>query len=442
MHNTRKLAIEAIGLIFKGPGRPKDVLDSLAGSLPARDRAFVMEIVYGVLRHRDTLDMVLSWLIAKPAGIPAATLNNLRAGLYQIFFMRVPGFAAVNEAVDLEARLRGLVNGVLRNSIRRHDELQGRLDKMQNEISPDAPEASARAIASLTSHPLWLITKWTKRFGVDETHALALANNGIPPLTVRVNTLNASRQEVMERLRAGGHECEPTAHAPDGVRLKGTVPFGALGIDGDALVQDEAAQLVSLMLMPAPGARVLDACAAPGGKTAHLAALAGQGGEVVALDTDASRLQRLSDNMDALGIASVRVEQADLLEYSDPDGFDAVLLDSPCSATGVIRRNPDIKYRRKRGDFRKLAFSQYGLLLAGAAHVRPGGRLTYAVCSTEPEEGEDVVARFLQSSGDFDIISSGLSVPGEFLDDSGYMRTWPHRDGMDGFFAVTFGRKK
>ncbi len=442
MHNTRKIAIDALGVLFKSSQKPKDILDSAAHSFSARDRGFIMEIVYGVLRHRDTLDMILSWLIQKPSSVPTTTFNNLRVGIYQIFFMRVPDFAAVNEAVNLEGRNRGLVNGVLRNSIRKLDEFNLKMDKMKQGISSAHRDASAKAIASLTSHPLWLVQRWIKRMDVDEAYALAQANNLIPPLTLRANILNTSRDELLERLRKNGHECEPTKYAPDGVRLNHTTSFDALDIKGDALVQDEAAQLVSLMLMPTDGARVLDACAAPGGKTAHLANLVGKSGEVVALDIDGARLERLNDNMQALVINNVTVHQADLLEYSDAHGFDSVLLDAPCTAIGVIRRNPDIKYRRKRVDLKKFPSTQYELLRAASKLVRPGGRLTYAVCSTEPQEGEEVVARFLHSSTEFDIISSGHALSDLFINRDGYMRTWPHRDMMDGFFAVTLGKAK
>jgi 16S rRNA (cytosine967-C5)-methyltransferase len=219
------------------------------------------------------------------------------------------------------------------------------------------------------------------------------------------------------------------------------MPFEGLGLGGLALVQDEAAQLVSLMLSPKPGQRVLDACAAPGGKTAHIAALMGDKGGIVSLDMDGARLERLMENVSAMGLKSVRVVQADLMNYEEDDDFHCVLLDAPCSATGVIRRNPDIKYRRKLGDLKRYSETQYGLLRAAAGFLRPGGRLVYAVCSTEPEEGEGVVERFLKSCADFFIIDDVPQVSSRLMQ-GGYMRTWPHRDGMDGFFAALLARVK
>lgn len=441
MDSPRKIAIKAIGMVLKGPGKPKDVLDSLAGEADRRDRALIMEIVYGVLRYRDMLDLVLSWLMKKPSGVTGMTLNNLRAGIYQIFFMRVPEWAAVNEAVELEARHRGLVNGVLRNALRKQAEIEESLAALDKDTKSEDARVAADAIATLTSHPSWLVRGWVRRLGIEEAARLALSNNFIPPLTLRVNTLKSERDNMLTFLRHKGIPCEPTSSSPDGIRLEGTVPYDELGLGGSVFVQDEAAQLVSLMLSPEPGDRVLDACAAPGGKSTHMAAMMKDSGEIVALDVDSTRLDRLMENVDSLGMECIRPVKADLMTYRDSDGFDSVMLDAPCTATGVIRRNPDIKYRRKRGDLARYAETQYGLLEAAAGLLRPGGRIAYAVCSTEPEEGEMVVERFLKSFANFDIISDVPLVPSGLLKE-GCMRTWPHRDGMDGFFAVTFINRK
>ena len=437
----RQFVLQALGDILSGPGgKPKDVLDTLSTGLVQRDRAFLMEIVYGVLRHRDTLDLILSWLMKKPGGVPRRTLNNLRAGIYQIFFMRVPEWAAVNESVDMEGKLRGLVNGVLRNAVRNRQSYEARLDALNDSCPALPPEDAVTAIAALTSHPRWLIKRWQQRLGTEGAHELATVNNMIPPLTLRANTLDISRDDLVEVLRKKGFVCEPTPVSPHGIVLDGTVPFRELDIKEQAVVQDEGAQMVSLMLASKPGERVLDACAAPGGKTSHMAAMMDDSGEIVALDSDEARLDMLRDNIDNLGIDCVSVHKADLLEYKDEDGFDAVLLDAPCSALGVIRRNPDIKYRRKQSDLQKYSATQYALLEAAARLVRPGGRLLYAVCSTEPEEGEQVVERLLKSSEEFDIIDNSSVMPEGIISEGGFMRTWPHADGMDGFFAAALRR--
>lgn len=441
VRSPRRHAIAALGTVFKGPGKPKDVLEGVCQGMSQRDRAFVMELAYGVLRFRDTIDMILSWLMDKPSGVPARTRDNLRMAIYQIFFMRVPDWAAVNEAVELEGRFKGLVNGVLRSASRRQAEFVSRLDAMKSEVAGADKKRASELIASLTSHPLWLVTRWVARLGAEDALALALANNEIPHLVLRVNTLRATREDVLNTLQQKGIACEPTRYSPDGIRLEGTVPFASLALEGLVSVQDESAQLVSLMMGARPGQRVLDACAAPGGKAMHLAGIMQDRGEVVALDIDARRIERLEANIRAMGLHSVRPHVADIREFSDPAGFDHVLLDSPCSAMGVIRRNPDIKYRRKCGDLKKFATTQSELIRAASAMVRPGGRLLYAVCSTEPEEGEAVIDLFLKSSADFDIIYNDLNISPAIID-CGYMRTWPHRNGMDGFFAVVLGRKE
>jgi 16S rRNA (cytosine967-C5)-methyltransferase len=441
MSSVRALAADALyGILVRGE-KPKDAVESLSEALNRRDRAFLMEVVYGVLRRRDALDWILKDFLSRPGRLNPGTLNSLRAGVYQIFFMRVPEWAAVNETVKAEKKNRNLVNAVLRRVLREKERLGEKFSGAEKAALDESLKASDRArhIATLTSHPLWLIKRWIKRFGPEEAYRLAQANNNIPPLTLRVNTLKIKRDEMLARLMDMGFEGKPTSHSPEGIRLKGRVSFKDIQtLSGLVAVQDEASQVITHLLSPQEGERVLDACAAPGGKTTHIAQTMKDRGEVTAVDIDEKRIQKLKENVSTFGLGSVRIVNGDITGMSDLGPFDRALLDAPCSATGVIRRNPDVKYRHTAKDLIRFREKQLILLNAVAAMLKPGGTLLYSTCSTEPEEGEEVVNDFLKTSGDYFIIDDILDPEG--LVGNGFMRTFPHRHDMDGFFGARIKR--
>lgn len=442
MPASRALALHVLKDVMQKGLKPKEAIDRATGSgaMDRRDRAFLMELAYGVIRHRDTLDWILRKFFLKPRMPGIDTLNNLRAGAYQIFYMRVPGWASVNEAVNLEKRHKGLVNALLRNVLRGRKEIESELNGMKGRIG--GSESPVLDISVLTSHPEWLVKRWAKRLGPTEAYELAEANNRTPTLSLRVNALRATREEVLLRLNGMGMEAEPTPLSPDGILLKGHHAYSELEpLRGLVTAQDEAAQLMSYMLNPRPGERVLDACSAPGGKTTHMAQLMNDNGEIVAMDSDKGRLEVLKENVSAMGLGSVTIVQADIAEYEKPGSFDRVMLDAPCSALGTIRRNPDVKYRHKRKDLEKFKEKQTRMLVSAAGLLRPGGTLLYCTCSTEPEEGEEVVAEFLKTSEEFYIIED-LHAVVEPLSSGGFVRTWPHRHGTDGFFGALLKKVK
>ncbi len=432
------LAIECLLDIFLRAARPKQSIEARSARLDRRDRAFLMEIVYGVLRYRDTLDWILNRFLKSPSKLGVFTLNNLRVAVYQVFFMRVPDWAVVNESVEIEkassaGELRGkppLINAVIRNVLRQKDRFQ----------PPIAFDDAATGITVNTSHPKWLVKRWVARLGEKEAALLAESNNAVPPMTIRVNTLKTTREELLSLLNERGVAASPTVFSPDGITLLDIRSYEELSFaHGLFLVQDEASQLISYLLAPRPGERVLDACAAPGGKTTHIAQMMKDDGEVVAVEKDPVRVRRLRENIEALGIRSVRIVNDDVASMKD-SGFDRILLDAPCSATGVIRRNPDVKYRHKAGDLAAFRARQVELLGCVSGLLSKDGRLVYAVCSIEPEEGEEAVKEFLKSSGHFRIIEADVGPAGNFLD-KGFFRTYPHRHNMDGFFGVSLCRK-
>lgn len=436
MPNAREFAVSALQQTLQKGKRPKDVFEGLELPLDDRDRAFMMEIVYGVLRHSITIDWVLSSLLRKPSTLSNRTINNLRAAAYQILYMRVPEWAAVNEAVEMEKEKGrpAVVNGVLRNMLRDIDQIRARLAALSEGSGP-------KYISLVTSHPQWLISRYIKRFGEKEAVELAEANNRIPPLTLRVNTLRTKRPHVINRLSEAGIQGVPTTHSPDGIKLCGFRTYKELSFfKGEVIAQDEASQLVTYLLDPQPGERILDASAAPGGKTTHIAQLMFDNGEITAVDRDEVRLKRLRDNVSTLGLSSIKIVHADIADFTPDCRFDRILLDAPCSALGVIRRNPDVKYKHTEKDLAVFKSRQLSMLRRVSVMLKPGGMLVYSVCSTEPEEGEDVIKEFLKDSEDFYIIETPLHPAREFMR-NGFLRTYPHRDDMDGFFGARLGRE-
>ncbi len=429
-------------LEISGKGsRPKNAIEALARSLDRRDRAFMMELVYGVLRFRDTLDWILKHFLRNFSMSGDFTINNLRTALFQIYFMRVPDWAAVNESVEIEKkggipaiRRTGrptVVNGVLRNILRRKNDFTPPLEL-------DDPVA---AISVNTSHPQWMVKRWMKRFGGRGAALLAEANNQIPPMTIRVNGLRITRDQLIRKFNENEIISTPANFSPDGIIMKELHSYSDLSfVSGLFAVQDEASQLIAYLLDPKPGERILDACAAPGGKTTHIAQLMGDKGEVIAVEKDPERISRLEENINDLGIRSVKIINADFNRVKNIGTFDRILVDAPCSSMGVIRRNPDVKYRHRAGDLAGYRSKQVELLLAASSLLKKKGILVYSVCSTEPEEGEEAVAEFLKTAKEMSIIDAGSVYPGDFAD-KGFYRTYPHKHNMDGFFGVKFCKK-
>ncbi|MEW5746169.1 MAG: 16S rRNA (cytosine(967)-C(5))-methyltransferase RsmB [Nitrospirota bacterium] len=436
--STREKAVLVLHAVFDRARKPKEALDETGEGLDRRERSFLMELVYGVLRNRDYLDWLLAPFLRKPTGLSPVTRNNLRLAVYQLHSMRVPEWAVVNEAVEIEKNRTGreaLVNGVLRSFLRAREAMA--------EPPQDDP---VDYISLITSHPRWLVKRWAARFGADEALGLARKNNEVPPLTIRVDGEGA-RERALQLLAEKRIAAHPTRFSPAGITLNELHSVSELSeaVDFPFVVQDEAAQLVGYLLNPSPGERVLDAAAAPGGKTTHLARLMGDRGEVVAVEAEAKRLPQLEENITRLGIRSVRILHRDANELTGAElgCFDRILLDAPCSSLGVIRRNPDVKYRHQRGDLGRFKERQLELLLSVSRLLRAGGTMVYAVCSTEPEEGEEVIGAFLQKSPDFSIIKGDYEFlrPFEVMDSGRvFYRTFPHRHEMDGFFAARLRR--
>jgi 16S rRNA (cytosine967-C5)-methyltransferase len=372
-------------------------------------------------------------------------MNILRLGAFQILYLdRVPASAAVNTSVDMAKSAAAVwtvrfVNGVLRNLAR----------NAENVRFPEPDKDSVAAMSVEKSLPAWLVKRWLKRFHSAETEALCDAVNTVAPITLRANTLRTDRIRLLHGIRDDVAQASETPHAPEGIRIRRPrIPIQSLPAfeDGWFQVQDEAAQLVSLLLDPRPGETVLDACAGLGGKTGHLAQLMEGQGTLIAMDRAEGKLKRLDAEMDRLGIVHVKTECHDLntpLGDHHINAYHRVLLDAPCSGLGVLRRNPDAKWRVTEADLEKTARSQARFLDRLSGCVRIGGRLVYAVCSFEPEETDAVVKQFLKHHSDFDIdtgYETFFEAVRPFIRPEGYFASYPHRHDMDGFFAARFKR--
>jgi len=414
------------------------LLASRAERLEPADRALCHELVMGVLRWQLWLDRLIEhYANRKVASLDETVRIALRLGLYQLRFLsRVPASAAVNESVNLihYARLRsaaGFVNAVLRRAVREPE-----IDPTTNILEP------LERLSVATSHPAWLLERWTNAFGAEETEAFARANNEPAPIAFRVVKKRADETEVCDRLRAAGGELVPSKVASGAWRTsRGGSLLAELVAAGKIYLQDEASQLVALLLDAQPGERVLDLCAAPGSKTTQIADLAGDSAGIVAADLHEHRLRTVISTSKLQGLSSIHcvaLDGSQTLPF--PEGaFDRVLVDAPCSGTGTLRRNPEIRWRISPADIEDLAERQKQLLQNAARVVKRGRRLVYSTCSVERDENEDVVQTFLEKNESFRRVA--LTLDKTLQTSLGAVRTWPQREGTDGFFVCVFERK-
>jgi len=399
-----------------------------------RDRALAGEIATGTLRWQGAFDHVIAAFANRPLRrFDPEVLDILRLTMFQLLHLdRIPAAAAVKDAVDLAGKAgkrsaAGLVNAVLRRVDRERD----RLPVPARPGDPSDRDAAVAYLSITLSHPEWLIERWLDRHGFAATEAWARFDNAPAPLTLRANTLRISRDALAARLAAEGMPVEPGVHSPDALVVRQGNPLtSAMHDEGLFVIQDEASQLVGQRVGASAGERVLDACASPGGKTLVMAGAMNGRGTIVATDVRGRRVDLLRRTVARAGVPNVVIVQADAAAGL-PFGpiFDRVLLDAPCSGLGTIRRDPDIKWRRRPEDLPGLAAAQLAMLERAGDVVTPGGSLTYATCSSEPDENEAVVDTFLLRRPDF--TSEGEP-----------FRTLPFRDGLEAFFAARLVRAR
>jgi 16S rRNA (cytosine967-C5)-methyltransferase len=445
---TRLLALRVLERVQRSSAYADVLLHAHLGRSPlsAADRAFVTDLVNGTLRWRGKLDFLLSQLLDRDLDkLEPLVANALRLGAYQIVCTdRVPDSAAVDQTVRCVRaaggeRATGLVNAVLR-----------RLAAERGAVHPPALENDPLAhLTHALSLPAWLAARFLATYGRDSAAALARASNQIPPLTVRANRLRVTVPQLLTEVHGRFPDAAPCRWAEYGVVLgrRGNPAIDPGFLAGRFTVQDEASQLVVALLDPQPGERVLDACAAPGGKATAIAERLRARGETVALDRHARRLELVQRHGRRLGLSGLRRIERDvtrpLRDLAGGGGFDRVLVDVPCSGIGTLRRNPDLRWRLGPEDPRRLAEIQ-GTVLRNAADVlRPGGVLVYSTCTLLREENEDVVEAFLRASPEFSL-APAAEAPAEarpLVGADGYLRCLPHVHDTDGFFAARLVRR-
>jgi len=446
---ARVAAYEILTAVSAGSAdMPTAIAFARGGLHDDRDRALAAEIASGVQRWRAALDHLIVAFSKRPIEkLDTEIVEILRLSAYQLLHLtRVPASAVVDDAVNLvrragKASATGFVNAVLRTISRKRATLP--LPPRPGDTSNT--EAALDYFSVTLSHPRWLAARWLDRFGFDGAEAWMRFDNAPASLTLRANRLRIARDALAERLIADEVRVHPSLVAPDALVVDEGYPLRGPAFDeGLFFVQDEASQLVALLAGDRPGPRVLDACASPGGKTTMIAAAMENRGVLVATDLRDRRIDLLRRTVAASGATNVRIVQADVrkpLPFHVP--FDCVLVDAPCSGLGTLRRDPDIRWRRREEDLVPLAAAELTMLQRAADAVAPGGRLIYATCSSEPEENEAIADAFLATTPSFAPVHAGQAtarLTPSLVDARGHLRTAPHLHGLEAFFGAVFER--
>ena len=443
--SVRRLASEILFKVDSRKAYADILLDQTLriAALKERDRALLTELTYGTLRWRGSIDARLIGNLRRPlAQVDPHLRNLLRLTCYQLLYLdRVPEYAAVNEAVEIAKiyggqKAAGFVNGVLRNFLRE-----------QHAPVPVAPDATAASLAVEYSHPEWLVQRWLEEFGAADAALLMRANNEKPPLVLRANLLKCKRDELIDRLYRSGVEAKASSYSPQGVFLPagGAVENLPGFSEGWFQVQGEASQLVGYLLSPLAGERILDACAAPGGKSTHIAELMHDAGEIISVDSSARGVEKIRQNVTRLGLKSVRALHADVTEENRESGgapFDRILVDAPCSGLGTLRAHPEIKWQRNEDDVRRLSGLQLRILNRVAGYLKHGGILVYSTCTLNDDENDHNTENFLANHPEFELQDAARYLPemAKHMVRGKYFQALPHRDNTDGFFAARMRR--
>lgn len=434
--NVRETALELIDTVEKSGSYSNLMLNNAIekNSMSGRDAALLTEIMYGTIQRKLTLDFYLAPFLKKK---PERWVNNLlRLSLYQMVYLnKVPERAVIHEAVNIAKKrghkgIAGMVNGVLRS--------------IQREGIPDTKsiQDDAERISVETSHPLWLVKRWIDAYGAEKTEAMCQHNLTAPNQTIRVNEMKVTRHEVIKKLQEEGFEASPSDVSPYAVRIaQGNAARSSLYKEGFISIQDESSMLVAPVLGASPGQRVLDMCAAPGGKTAHISELMNGEGHIDALDIHAHKLKLVKQNAERLSLSNIHVQKQDARkagEIFEKETFDAILVDAPCSGLGVIRRKPDLKYAKTEKDLENLQMIQVNILEAAASLVKENGVIVYSTCTVDKEENEGTVTAFLAAHPEFQpeplehiTIQPKLTM----------LQVFPDDFGGDGFFISKFRKK-
>ena len=407
-----------------------------------KDIGLLTELTYGTLQRKMTLDYFLSPFLTKNKKMESWVRQLLRLTIYQMVYLdKIPDRAAIFEAVEIAKRLghkgiSGLVNGVLRS--------------IQREGLPSFEEIEnpLERLSIRTSHPLWLVKRWVDQFGFEETTVMCELNLTPPMMTGRVNRTKTNREECLEILRAEGFEVEASTVVPEAILcMKGNLAHSKAFKNGLLTIQDESSMIVALALGVSENNHVLDACAAPGGKSTHIAEKLNGTGEVISLDLHEHKVKLIRENASRLGLSNIQTKALDsrnALDFFEKESFDRILLDAPCSGLGVMRRKPDMKYTKKEEDLLQLQNVQKTLLESVSTLLRKNGILVYSTCTIDQEENQNVVVDFLQKHSEYEFDDAFINrVPEKIrpLVKNGEVQILPQYFNSDGFYIACLRKK-
>ncbi len=433
--SAREIALRVL-VEYPGRAKPEALLEEyLSRSDPERrERALATQIVSGTIKWRNRLDHIVKQFSRKSRVVSPTVLNVLRLSLYQLLFLdKVPDYGATNEGVKLvkkhgDAHQAAYVNAILRRFLREKDKIE----------YPSVKKDPVKHIAARYSHPAWLVKRWLKRWSVDEVISLAEANNRVPAIGLRANTMKTTREDLEAALKSDEIEIvssgfSGTAH----VYVRGASPVDRLRVHqlGLVQVQDASSTLVGHVLSPEGGSTTVDLCSAPGGKATHLYELMGGKGTLVASDVSLDRLADVKRNALRLGHDGMLYAVSDARNAAFTDA-DFVLVDAPCTGLGVLARRWDLRWAKRESDIARMASYQRKILNGAIEIVKPGGIVVYSTCSIEPEENEKIVETVVAKRGDVRFADIGRFVPETVVYKEGMMQTLPHRDNVDGIFAA------
>lgn len=444
MESGRELALKILSRIQnEGAYSTLAVKKALDDKNERKDSGFIRELVYGVLENQRMIDEIIkessSVRIRK---IHPIILIILRTAIYQLLFMdTVPESAVVNEAVNLAKKYGhkgtiGFVNGLLRG-----------ISSKKPYFKSDDFMSGENELGIRYSHPDFIVELWRNQYGLEFTKELLIANNSVPPFTIRTNTLKISTNDLISILHAEGFETELGKYAKDCVIIKNPRSMTRLKAYGEGLftIQDEASMMVTEVLNPQADSLILDVCSAPGGKTTHIAQWIGDKGKIIARDIYPHKIKLIEELIVRLGIKSIKLELWDAIEPDDKlkQSVDYCLVDAPCSGLGLIRRKPDIKWTRTMDELMELSILQASILKTASGYVKPGGTLVYSTCTINRQENLDVITDFLEKNADFRLepieLTNGNQI--SITQNNGYLELYPHIHGTDGFFIAKLVRR-
>ncbi|QZY57121.1 16S rRNA (cytosine(967)-C(5))-methyltransferase RsmB [Crassaminicella profunda] len=441
-NNARKYVLDILVDIEKNNAFSNIAINrALKGKdIPNLDRRFISELVYGVLENKIYLDFIIgTFSKMKMKKINVKVLNILRMGLYQIIYLdKIPEFAAVDESVKLvkkvDYRSSGFVNGILRSFLRNKKDIK----------VPTMKEDKIKHLSITYSHPEWLVEKWMKEFGQDFTINLLKANNETPKLSVRTNTLKVTKEELIESFIKEDVKVFPDTFVKEAIHIShlGNIENMEIYQKGFFQIQDESSMLVAHVLAPKPGEFVIDVCAAPGGKTTHIAQLMKNNGKILARDIYNHKLKLINDNAKRLGIGMIKTEVFDAKELDESllGKADKVLVDAPCSGLGIIRRKPELKYNKKPQDIEEISKLQLEILKNASKYVKKDGVLVYSTCTIEKEENMDIIKKFIKEHNDFEMVDVNDTLPSNLKSEEKFLQLYPNTYKTDGFFICKLRR--